>query len=121
MIDRIAVLGGSSVYTPEFILAVISRNLCVSEIALVGKAPGRYNLMLGADHRGQRLNTLYRENITEPQILAELEPLFERYAADRQPGEGFGDFLVRTGVVDIPAKDRRAAITIESTLVEEPA
>jgi sulfite reductase (NADPH) hemoprotein beta-component len=93
----------------------------LGEIALVGKAPGRYNLMLGADHRGQRLNTLYRENITEPQILAELEPLFERYAADRQPGEGFGDFLVRTGVVDIPAKDRRAAITIESTLVEEPA
>lgn len=93
----------------------------LGEIALVGKAPGRYNLMLGADHRGQRLNTLYRENITEPQILAELEPLFERYAADRQPGEGFGDFLVRTGVVDIPAKDHRAAITIESTLVEEPA
>jgi sulfite reductase (NADPH) hemoprotein beta-component len=93
----------------------------LGEIALVGKAPGRYNLMLGADHRGQRLNTLYRENITEPQILAELEPLFERYAADRRPGEGFGDFLVRTGVVDIPAKDRRAAITIESTLVEEPA
>lgn len=93
----------------------------LGEIALVGKAPGRYNLMLGADHRGQRLNTLYRENITEPQILAELEPLFERYAADRQPGEGFGDFLVRTGVVDIPAKDRRAAIMIESTLVEEPA
>jgi sulfite reductase (NADPH) hemoprotein beta-component len=30
------------------------------EIALVGKAPGRYNLMLGADRRGQRLNTLYR-------------------------------------------------------------
>ncbi|TWT17616.1 assimilatory sulfite reductase (NADPH) hemoprotein subunit [Luteimonas wenzhouensis] len=93
----------------------------LGEIALVGKAPGRYNLMLGADHRGQRLNTLYRENITELQILAELEPLFERYAADRRPGEGFGDFLVRTGVVDIPAKDRRAAITIESTLVEEPA
>src|SRR5690606_9434891 len=35
----------------------------LGEIALVGKAPGRYNLMLGADHRGQRLNTLYRENI----------------------------------------------------------
>src|SRR5690606_29717125 len=37
----------------------------LGEIALVGKAPGRYNLVLGADHRGQRLNTLYRENITE--------------------------------------------------------
>jgi sulfite reductase beta subunit-like hemoprotein len=26
----------------------------LGEIALVGKAPGRYNLMLGADHRGER-------------------------------------------------------------------
>ena len=93
----------------------------LGEIALVGKAPGRYNLMLGADHRGLRLNVLYRENITEPQILAELEPLFERYAAARQPGEGFGDFLLRTGVVDVPEKDRRSEITIEAMLIEEPA
>lgn len=71
----------------------------LAEIALVGKAPGRYNLMLGADHRGQRLNTLYRENIAEPEILAALDPLFARYAAERAPGEGFGDFLVRAGVV----------------------
>ena len=74
----------------------------LGEIALVGKAPGRYNLMLGADHRGQRLNTLYRENITEAQILAELEPLFAHYATERQPGEGFGDFLHRAGVVALP-------------------
>ena len=71
----------------------------LGEIALVGKAPGRYNLMLGADHRGQRLNTLYRENIAEPQLLAALDPLLARYAADRGHGEGFGDFLVRAGVV----------------------
>jgi sulfite reductase (NADPH) hemoprotein beta-component len=71
----------------------------LGEIALVGKAPGRYNLMLGADHRGQRLNTLYRENIAEPEILAALEPLLARYAAERGAGEGFGDFLVRAGVV----------------------
>ncbi len=71
----------------------------LGEIALVGKAPGRYNLMLGADHRGQRLNALYRENIDEPQILAALDPLLGAYAAQRRPAEGFGDFLVRTGVV----------------------
>ena len=92
----------------------------LGEIALVGKAPGRYNLMLGADHRGQRLNTLYRENITEAEILASLEPLLAAYAASRRDGEGFGDFLLRTGVVDIPEKDRRHG-PIASTLVEEPA
>ncbi|QSX78381.1 assimilatory sulfite reductase (NADPH) hemoprotein subunit [Agrilutibacter solisilvae] len=71
----------------------------LGEIALVGKAPGRYNLMLGADHRGQRLNTLYRENIDEATILAALDDLLAAFAHGRQRGEHFGDFLVRAGVV----------------------
>jgi len=71
----------------------------LGEIALVGKAPGRYNLMLGADHRGARLNALYRENVDEAQILAALEPLIAAYAADRRADERFGDFLVRSAVV----------------------
>ncbi|MEO8010048.1 MAG: assimilatory sulfite reductase (NADPH) hemoprotein subunit [Dokdonella sp.] len=71
----------------------------LGEIALIGKAPGRYNLMLGADRRGQRLNVLHRENIGEPAILEELDSLFARYATERNAAEGFGDFLVRAGVV----------------------
>ena len=86
----------------------------LGEIALVGKAPGRYNLMLGADHRGQRLNILYRENIAETQILAELEPLLARYAAERTPAEGFGDFLKRATIVAIP-NDKYAPIPLELT------
>lgn len=74
----------------------------LGEIALIGKAPGRYHLMLGADHRGQRLNTLYRENIVEADILAALEPLLARYAGERTTGEGFGDFLHRAGIVAPP-------------------
>jgi sulfite reductase (NADPH) hemoprotein beta-component len=71
----------------------------LGEIALVGKAPGRYNLMLGADARGQRLNVLYRENIDEADILQTLDALFARYAVERAGAEGFGDFLVRAGLV----------------------
>ncbi len=71
----------------------------LGEIALVGKAPGRYNLMLGADHRGQRLNRLHRENIAETEILAALDPLFARYAHEREADEGFGDFLLRSDIV----------------------
>lgn len=71
----------------------------LGEIALVGKAPGRYNLMIGADHRGQRLNTLYRENIDETAILDTLDPLFQRYATERTDAERFGDFVVRQGIV----------------------
>jgi sulfite reductase (NADPH) hemoprotein beta-component len=67
----------------------------LGEIALVGKAPGRYNLMLGADARGQRLNRLHRENIAEDEILQTLDGLFARYAGERTADEGFGDFLLR--------------------------
>ncbi|ATB26599.1 assimilatory sulfite reductase (NADPH) hemoprotein subunit [Melittangium boletus] len=74
----------------------------LAEVALVGKAPGRYNLFLGGDQKGQRLNRLYRENIDEKGILEALEPLFAAYAKERQPGEGFGDFTVRAGHVAAP-------------------
>ena len=84
----------------------------MAEIALVGKAPGRYNLMLGGDVRGQRLNTLYRENIDEAEILVALDAVFERFATERERGEAFGDFLHRTGIVTAPKR-----IPIEAALV----
>jgi len=79
----------------------------LGEIALVGKAPGRYNLMLGADHRGQRLNALYRENIDEAAILAALDPLFARYSSERLRDEYFGDYLLRSGVIQAYRNERR--------------
>lgn len=85
----------------------------LAEIALVGKAPGRYNLMLGGDHRGQRLNTLYRENITEAEILDALDPLLGRYASERHVDEGFGDFLHRAGAIDLPPYPTHRAIPVE--------
>ena len=71
----------------------------LGEIGLVGKAPGRYNLYLGASHQGDRLNKLYREMLDEDGILRELSPLLAAYATGQQPGEAFGDFVVRSGVV----------------------
>jgi sulfite reductase (NADPH) hemoprotein beta-component len=68
----------------------------VAEIALVGKALGRYNLMLGGSRLGNRLNRLYRENLSEAQIFEVLDTLLARFAAERSPGESFGDYLVRT-------------------------
>ena len=71
----------------------------LGEIGLIGKAPGRYNLYLGADIAGHRLSQLYRENLDEAQILESLDPLLGRYAAQREPGENFGDFLHRAGAL----------------------
>ena len=64
----------------------------IAEIGLVGKAPGKYNLYLGAGFHGQRLGKLYRENIGEDAIVEALTPLLQRFAVERQPGEHFGDF-----------------------------
>ncbi|WP_106477243.1 NADPH-dependent assimilatory sulfite reductase hemoprotein subunit [Phytohalomonas tamaricis] len=71
----------------------------LAEIGFVGKALGRYNLYLGGNFTGQRLNKLYRENIDEATILGELTPLIHRYAKEREEGEYFGDFVIRAGVI----------------------
>jgi sulfite reductase (NADPH) hemoprotein beta-component len=75
----------------------------LAEIALVGKAPGRYNLFLGGDGRGERLNVLYLENVDEPTIVAALDAAFARYASERTEGERFGDFAWRAGLVGAKA------------------
>jgi sulfite reductase (NADPH) hemoprotein beta-component len=68
----------------------------LAEIALVGKAPGRYNLFLGGDSEGLRLNRLARENIDEDEILATLDKLFADFERGRAKGESLGDFANRT-------------------------
>src|SRR5690606_23647452 len=58
----------------DFLLRMTGcRNACarpyLAEIALVGKAPGRYNLFLGGGLTGERLNELYAQNLPEQEIL----------------------------------------------------
>jgi len=71
----------------------------LAEIGLVGKAPGRYNLYLGAAFDGSRLNAPFAESLSEAEILARLDSLLARYAGERKPGEAFGNFLVRASIV----------------------
>ncbi|MDK1229600.1 sulfite reductase subunit beta, partial [Cronobacter turicensis] len=71
----------------------------LAELGLVGKAPGRYNLHLGGNRIGTRIPRMYRENITESEILDNIDELVGRWAQEREPGEGFGDFTVRAGII----------------------
>ncbi|KAG8967408.1 transcriptional regulatory protein [Tulasnella sp. 419] len=71
----------------------------LAEVAFVGKAPGSYLMLLGGGYYGQRLNKIYRENVTEPEILAILRPMIKRYALERHDGERFGDFVIRVGYI----------------------
>lgn len=70
-----------------------------SEIGFVGTAPGHYNLQIGGDNQGQRLNRIYKEALDESAILATLEGLFAVFKNERNKGEKFGDFVMRRQLV----------------------
>ncbi|MBV5123334.1 assimilatory sulfite reductase (NADPH) hemoprotein subunit [Bacillus halotolerans] len=71
----------------------------LGEIGFIGKAPGKYNMYLGAAFDGSRLSKMYRENIGEEDILSELRVLLSRYAKEREEGEHFGDFVIRASII----------------------
>ncbi len=67
----------------------------IAEIGFVGTAPGKYNLHLGGDNEGLRLNKIYKENLDESAILIELDGLFADFKNERNSGEKFGDYSFR--------------------------
>jgi sulfite reductase (NADPH) hemoprotein beta-component len=71
-----------------------------AEIGFVGTSYGKYNLHIGGDYEGTRLNKIYRENLEEEAILAELDILFDAFKKERIPGEKFGDYSLRKGFVN---------------------
>jgi len=71
----------------------------LAEVGLVGKGPGKYNLYLGGNHNGTRIPRLYEENVDNARLLAVLEQLIGSWASEREDGERFGDYLIRTAVV----------------------
>lgn len=67
----------------------------LAEIGFVGTAYGRYNLHLGGDRAGTRLNSIYKEGLNEEEILQELDHLFRLFKKEGIAGESFGDFTER--------------------------
>ena len=67
----------------------------VAEIGFVGTALGKYNLHIGGDSLGTRLNRIYKESLDEQSILSELDNLFAAFVKERNEGEKFGDFTNR--------------------------
>ncbi len=76
----------------------------LGEIGLVGKAPGKYNLYLGAGLDGMRLNKLYRQAITHDEIVEALEPILRDFSQSREADERFGDFCIRKEYVKATVK-----------------
>ena len=67
----------------------------IAEIGFIGTSLGKYNLQLGGDHMGMRLNKVFRESLDEAAILQVLDELFQLFAKEKKKGESFGDFAVR--------------------------
>ncbi|MFM9000994.1 MAG: NADPH-dependent assimilatory sulfite reductase hemoprotein subunit [Verrucomicrobiota bacterium] len=63
-----------------------------AEIGFVGKAPGKYNVMLGGNREGTRLARLYRESVAYDEIPNLVGGLFQQYAKERRAGQAFGDW-----------------------------
>lgn len=67
----------------------------ISEIGFIGTAAGKYNLQLGGDREGYRLNKTFKENLEETQLLQELDNLLNVYQQEKNNQETFGDFTNR--------------------------
>jgi sulfite reductase (NADPH) hemoprotein beta-component len=67
----------------------------MAEIGFVGKAPGRYQVWLGGDAAGTRLNRVWKDVLKEADLETEFRPVFARFAKERNAGERFGDWSAR--------------------------
>ena len=67
------------------------------DIGIVGRMPGFYQLWVGGDFAGTRLNFPLLDRVPQAEVAARLGVLFRRFAEDRLGNEGFGDFCHRLG------------------------
>ena len=58
----------------------------------------KYNIYVGGNFEGTRLNKTYKENISGENMVSEIAALFKICRVRRNPNERFGDFCNRIGV-----------------------
>lgn len=66
-----------------------------AELAFVGKAPNKYQIYLGGNEAGTRMNRLYKDSVKMDEIIPLLRPVFLKFFQERQQSERFGDFCTR--------------------------
>jgi sulfite reductase (ferredoxin) len=69
----------------------------LGDVGFVGTTLGKYDVMLGGDFNGTRLNRVFAPNVPIADIPALLRPLFERFRSERASEEGFGNWVERAG------------------------
>jgi sulfite reductase (ferredoxin) len=107
LIDRLETeLARSGLNTDEFTVRMTGcPNACArpytADIGLVGKAVGKYTVLVGGSMRGDRLNFIYKDMVPLENIVDELLPLLAYYKRERKPDESLGDFCHRKSVDDL--------------------
>ncbi|HEY1336721.1 MAG TPA: NADPH-dependent assimilatory sulfite reductase hemoprotein subunit [Bryobacteraceae bacterium] len=74
-----------------------------AEVGIVGQSADLYCLYVGGSPLGTRLAELFRDRVRLDEIAGVLEPLFEKYSAERSTGERFGDWATRQELALVPA------------------
>jgi sulfite reductase beta subunit-like hemoprotein len=89
----------------------------LGEIGIVGRSKRSYDIFVGANRSGTRLNTLFGRDIPRDQLVVALRPLFEHFRDSRDGDESFGDFVHRLDAPTFaslqPVGRRARHITIE--------
>ncbi len=70
----------------------------LGDVGMVGTTLGKYDIFLGGDFEGTRLNELYMHNVPLDDIPDVIAGPLAEYARTRLEGEGFGDWCHRHGV-----------------------
>lgn len=83
----------------------------VSDLGIVGRTLGKYNLYLGGNMEGTRLNTLYQELIPADELPQVVRAVLASYLETRTDQERIGDWADRLGMETVAKQsaDRQAA------------
>ena len=64
---------------------------------MVGRIPGHYAIYVGGDFDGHTLSFRLLDRVPEARLGDAFAPLFEAWALQGLPEEGFGEFCTRMG------------------------
>jgi sulfite reductase (ferredoxin) len=73
----------------------------VAEIGIIGTSPHKYNIYLGGNYEGTRLNRFFEENVDDSILAERIGGLIELYNNMKMKDERFGDCCERIGLETI--------------------
>ncbi len=73
----------------------------VAEIGIIGTSPHKYNIYIGGNYEGTRLNKLFEEHVDDSLLADRIGSLIDLYNGMKSGDERMGDFCDRIGLETI--------------------